>query len=257
MGMAAQGKAKAAKARLAVPAATAMFLVLFLAFLPGAGAARLAAQAASTGPAVPVIACASTYGAGPPSGLSAVPRSLRPGLPAGVAKMLAYYTNDRRTLPPVLAPRGWGCQVQVGADGTTGVDVYPLATSPTPSGTGHEEVQAASDSACQGCVYSTVCALVPGAGKQLGFAMLPCAPLKRGEVVTWISGSAKNNVPPVHDVIALEEPGHDPAHGGVLYDYMTAQGGEASEETCTLPSDQRALCTSILDNFVAHDWLMG
>jgi len=40
MGMAAQGKAKAAKARLAVPAATAMFLVLFLAFLPGAGAAR-------------------------------------------------------------------------------------------------------------------------------------------------------------------------------------------------------------------------
>jgi hypothetical protein len=171
--------------------------------------------------------------------------------------MLAYYTNDRRTLDPVLAPRGWDCQVQVGADGTTGVNVYPPATSPTPSGTGHEEVQAASDSACQGCVYSTVCALVPAAGEQLGFAMLPCAPLKRGEVVTWISGSAKDSVPPVHDVIAFEEPGHDPAHAVVLYDYTTGQGGEASEETCTLPSDQRALCASILDNFVAHDWLMG
>jgi hypothetical protein len=257
MGMAAQGKAKAAKARSAVPAATATFLALFLAFLPGTGAARLAAQAASTGPAVPVIACASSYGAGPPAGLSVLPRSLRPGLPAGVAKMLAYYTNDRRTLDPVLAPRGWDCQVQVGADGTTGVNVYPPATSPTPSGTGHEEVQAASDSACQGCVYSTVCALVPAAGEQLGFAMLPCAPLKRGEVVTWISGSAKDKVPPIHDVIAFEEPGHDPTHGVVLYDYMTGQGGEASEDTCTLPSDQRALCTSILDNFVAHDWLMG
>ena len=197
-----------------------MFLALFLAFLPGAGAARLAAQAASTGPAVPVVACASSYGAGPPTGLAVLPRSLRPGLPAGVAKMLAYYTNDRRTLDPVLAPRGWDCQVQVGADGTTGVDVYPPGTSPTPSGTGHEEVQAASDSACQGCVYSTVCALVPAAGQQLGFAMLPCAPLQAGRGRHVDLGVAQRQWPPVHDVIAFEEPGHDPAHGVVLYDYM-------------------------------------
>jgi hypothetical protein len=174
-----------------------------------------------------------------------------------VAKLLAYYTNDRRSLEPVLAPRGWDCQVQVGADGTTGVDIYPPGTLPTPSGTSHEEVQAASGSSCQGCVYSTVCALVPGAGRQLGFAMLPCAPRKKGEVETWLSGSAEDNVPPVHDVIAFEEPGQDPTHGVVLYDYVTGRGGEASEETCTLPSDQSALCTSILDAFAAHRWLMG
>ena len=248
---------KTAKARLAVPAAVTAFLALFLVFVPGAGAIRLTAQAASTGPAVPVTACASSYGAGPPTGLAVLPRSLRPGLPTRVAKELAYYTNDRRTLDPVLAPRGWDCQVQVGADGTTGVDVYPPGTSPAPSGAGHEEVQAASGSACQGCVYSTVCALVPAAGKQLGFATLPCAPRPRGEVVIWISGSPKDNAPPVHDVIAFEEPGHDPAHGVVLYDYRTGRGGEASEETCTLPSDQRALCTAIVDNFVAAGWLMN
>ena len=182
------GNAKPVRARSAVPAAVFMFLTLFVAFLPGAGAARLVGQAAGTGPAVPVVACASSYGDGPPTGLAVLPRSLRPGLPAGVAKMLAYYTNDRRTLDPVLAPRGWDCHVQVGADGTTGVDVYPPRMSPKPGGTGDEEVQAASGSACQGCTYSTVCALVPAAGNELGFAMLPCAPLKRGESVTWILG---------------------------------------------------------------------
>lgn len=251
------GNAKPVRARSAVPAAVFMFLTLFVAFLPGAGAARLVGQAAGTGPAVPVVACASSYGDGPPTGLAVLPRSLRPGLPAGVAKMLAYYTNDRRTLDPVLAPRGWDCHVQVGADGTTGVDVYPPRMSPKPGGTGDEEVQAASGSACQGCTYSTVCALVPAAGNELGFAMLPCAPLKRGESVTWISGSANDKVAPIHDVIAFEEPGHDPTHGIVLYDYRRGRGGEASEDTCTLPSDQHALCTAILDDFVAHEWLMG
>jgi hypothetical protein len=241
--------------RMVGSAVAVTFVALVLAFLPGTGAARLAVQTASTGPAVPVIACTSSYGAGPPTGLPVLPRALRPGLPAHVAKMLAYYTDDQRALAPVLAPRGWDCQVQIGADGTVGVDVYPSGTSPTPSGTGHVEVQAASDSACQGCVYSTVCALVPAAGQQLGFAMLPCAPLTRGEAVMWLSGSPKGE-PPVHDVISFKQPGHDPTRGVVLYDYLAGRGGEASEETCTLPADQSTICSAVLDAFVAHNWLM-
>jgi hypothetical protein len=232
-------------------------VALVLTYLPGAATARLAVPTASTGPAVPVVACASSYGAGPPAGLPVLPHTLRPGLPAPVAKVLAYYTNDQRTLDPVLGPRGWDCEVQVGADGTTGLDIYPPGTSPTPSGTGHPEVQAASDSACQGCVYSTVCALVPAAGQQLGFAMLPCAPRSKGEVITWLAGSPKNNKPPVRDVIAFAQPGHDPTRGVVLYDYRPGEGGAASEETCTLPTDQRSLCTAVLNSFVAHHWLMG
>jgi hypothetical protein len=105
-------------------------------------------------------------------------------------------------------------------------------------------------------VYSTVCSLVPGAGKQLGFAMLPCAPRQKGEVVTWLSGSPKNNEVPVRDVVAFEIPGKDPTNGVVLYDYETGQGGTASEGTCTLPARQRALCTAILNNFVRQRWLM-
>jgi hypothetical protein len=182
---------------------------------------------------------------------------MRPGLGAGLAKALAYYTNNRRTLEPVLGPRGWDCQVQVGADGTTGLDVYPPGKSPTPSGTGHPEVQAASDSLCQGCVYSTVCALVPAAGQQLGFAMLPCSPRAQGEVVTWLSGSPKSTKVPAHDVIAFEEAGHVPTNGVVLYDYQPGRGGMASEETCTLPAGQRAICTAILNSFIEERWLMN
>jgi hypothetical protein len=251
------GMGKPLVTRLAAPAIAVTCLAVVVAFLPGAVTARFAVRAAATGPAVPVVACASSYGAGPPTGLPVLPHALRPGLGAKVANMLAYYTNDKRTLDPVLAPRGWQCEVQVGADGTTGVDIYPPGTSPTPSGAGHPEVQAASDSACQGCVYSSVCTFVPGAGQQLGFSMLPCAPRSKGELVTWLSGSPKDNRSPVHDVIAFEEPGHDPTHGVVLYDYLSSRGGEASEETCALPAGQHALCTAILNAFVAHNWLMS
>ena len=250
------GGAKPVVTRLGASALAVTCLALVLAFLPGARPARFVVPAATTGPAVPVVACPSSYGAGAPAHRPVVPRTLRPGVAARVAKMLAYYTNDKRTLAPVLAPRGWQCEVQVGADGTTGVDVYPPGTSPTPSGTGHPEVQAASDSACQGCVYSSVCALVPGAGGQLGFSGLPCAPRGKGEVVTWLSGSPKDQ-PPLHDVIAFAEPGRDPTHGVVLYEYTAGRGGEASEETCTLPASQHPLCTAVLNTFVAHGWLMN
>ncbi len=254
------GTARPAVTRLAAPV-VAIFLALGLVFLPGAATARSIASAAATGPAVPVVACASSYGAGPPTGLPVLPHTLRPGLAANVAKMLAYYTNDKRTLDPVLAPRGWQCQVQVGADGTTGVDIYSPGTSPTPGGTGQPEVQAASDSACQGCVYSTVCGLVPGAGEQLGFSGLPCAPRSKDEVVTWLSGSPKDDRPPVNDIVAFAEPGHgpthDPTHGVVLYEYVAGRGGEASEETCTLPAAQHSLCTAILKAFLTHRWLMS
>lgn len=249
--------AKPVLARRAGAAVAISALALVVAFLPGAGTARLAASTASTGPPVPVVACASSYGAGPPTGLPVFPHTIRPGLPAHLAKMLAYYTNNQRTLAPVLGPRGWDCEVQVGADGTTGLDIYPPGKSPAPSGTGHPGVQAASDSACQGCVYSTVCSLVPGAGQQLGFAMLPCDPRPKGEVVTWLSGSPKNNHVPVRDVIGFEIPGQGPTNGVVLYDYQSGQGGMASQETCTLPAGQRPVCTAILNDFVKQRWLMA
>ena len=119
--------AKAVWARLAGAAVAISSLGLVVALLPGAATARLAASTAGTGPTVPVVACASSYGAAPPTGLPVFPHTIRPGLPAHVAKMLAYYTNNQRTLAPVLGPRGWDCQVQVGADGTTGLDWAALA----------------------------------------------------------------------------------------------------------------------------------
>jgi hypothetical protein len=87
--------------------------------------------------------------------------------------------------------------------------------------------------------------------------MLPCAPRPKGEVVAWLSGSPKSTKFPISDVIAFEEPGHDPTNGVVLYDYQPGRGGTASEETCTLPAGQHALCTTILDDFLRQRWLMS
>jgi len=204
---------------------------------------------------VPVVACASSYGGAQPTG-PVLPRTMKTTLPAAAAAKLAYYTNDKRTLPAVLGPRGWSCEVAVGADGTAGVDVYPPGTTPKPPGTGHSGVEAASDSMCQGCVYSTVCPFVPGAAKQLGYTMLPCPPLKHGEVVTWLAGSPHSTKLPIHDVVAFEQPGQEPTDGAVLYDLSKQFTGMASEDECTLPTNEHALCTAVLNDFIHSNWLM-
>jgi hypothetical protein len=208
------------------------------------------------GPVVPVVACPTTYGGAAPKGLPVLPRTMSTSLGLAIASALAYYSNAQRSLAPVLGPRGWSCQVQVGADGTTSIDVYPHGLGAKPAGTGSPDVRAQSGSTCQGCVYGLVCALVPYAGAQLGFSMLPCPPRRHDEVVTWLSGSAHDAKPPVHDVVAFEQPGPDPTNGALLYDYRSSQGGFASEATCTLPASEHDLCSAVLNDFVRSHWLM-
>ena len=115
------------------------------------------------------------------------------GQPGEVPRLLHQQPADTRPRPrsPGLGLRGADRR---GRDGRA--RLYPPGKSPTPVGTGHPEVQAASDSACQGCVYTTVCTFVPGAGQQLGFAMLPCDPRPKGELVTWLSGLAQGQQNP-------------------------------------------------------------
>ena len=212
------------------------------------------ASAAATGASVPVVSCPSSYGGSPLTG-PVQPSTEKTGLPASTASRLALYTDKERTLPPVLGPRRWSCQVMVGADGTVGVNIYPPGTRPQPSGTGHSGIHVLSDSACQGCVYDTVCSFDPGAAKALGYSGLPCSPLAKGEVVTWKKGSPKNNKPPVHDIIDFVVPGHEATNGVVLFD-LTKSGGMASEDDCTLPPTGPALCKAVLGSFTQENWLM-
>jgi hypothetical protein len=203
---------------------------------------------------VPVVACQSSYGVPPSHGGAALPRVITVDLPRTAADLLTYYTNDTRTVTPILAPRSWRCQVQVGADGTTGFDIRPAASSGTG---GQPGVDAASDSACQGCVYSTVCAFVPGAAAQLGYAGLPCPASGVGTTVDFIKGSAAAAGPVVDDVIGFTVPTEPtPTRGVVLYRYHAGVGGSASQETCNLPAAAPDLCTAILRAFVAAAWLL-
>ena len=228
--------------------------MLWLALTPPAA---LTAAAPTAGTVIPVVACPSSYGGDVPTGPT-LPHSMRTilALPGAEASKLAYYTNDKRTLPAVMGPRGWTCRAAVGADGTAGIDIYPPGTTPKPAGTGHPGLEASSDSQCQGCVYSTVCPFVPGAGKELGYTMLSCPPLKHGEVVTWLAGSPSDTKAPVHDVISFREPGADPTNGVVLYDFSKQYNGMASEDDCTLAASEQALCTAALNDFIHSNWLM-
>ncbi len=211
---------------------------------------------ASPGTMVPVVACPSQYGAGPLTGLPALPGHMNLDQSPAVAAELSFYTDHTRMLAPVLAPRGWSCRVLIGADGSGEVNVYP-GGSPQPGPTsGKPLVSALSDGACQGCVWGAVCPYVKDAGKQLGQPGLPCPGGPKGEKVTWLKGSAAKVTPPVHDVIATAVPTKpDPSRGVVLYDYVKGEG-YASTGECTLPAGERPLCSDILEFFITQKWLM-
>jgi len=225
---------------------------------------------------VPVIECPSMYAngnPGPPSGT--YPDTMAVSAPASVADQLAFYSNDTRSLPPILGPRGWSCQVAVGEDGTTGVEVFPSTTSP-PSAYSElsadvEQVSALWNSGCRGCIYGTVCPFVSNAADQQGYGpgsgvTFPCSKRPAQEKVSFAKGSPSDAGPVVEDVINFTDPagvkgdgepsgGPYAAVGVVLYDW-TADVDAASEETCLLAAPEQALCSTITQDFVNRDWMM-
>jgi hypothetical protein len=180
-----------------------------------------------------------------------------------VAVQLAYYSDNVRNLTPVLGPRGWKCQVQVGADGSSGVDIYPAGSSPT----GKMAITVRSAPACQGCVWTLVCSLIPGSAKQVGVGQ-PACPTTRPERerVKFESGNP-NATGRVRDVVVFQDPagvkgegipsgGPNPANGALLYDWNTRDGGAASLETCTLPKSQFDVCSASVSSFGGRNWGM-
>jgi hypothetical protein len=208
-----------------------------------------------TSPTIPVVGCPTTYGTGPgPARAAPPPQPV--DLPTATAAQLGYYTTDTFGVPPVLAPRGWSCTALVAGNGSVNISVYPrAATPPHDGGSGQPAVVASYDSACQGCVWGTVCRFVPAAGAQLAYTNLTCPKPPAGETTHWIKGSSSDQ-PPLNDIIAFEYPSTpDPTNGIVLYN-NNGQEGSASEDDCSLPVAQHFLCTAILNNFSAQTWLM-
>lgn len=240
----------------------AIFAALTLATVLCAGAVATQAAAAATGTKVPVVACPTSRGiAGHPA--TKYPTMLTTKAAPSVAAHLAYYSDNVRNLTPVLAPRGWKCKVQVGADASSAVTIYPAGASPGSK----TAISVQSSPACQGCVWGLVCDLVPGAAKQVGVDQPACQSTRpKRELVKFESGKP-NATGPVQDVVVFQDPpgvkgdgvpsgGADPANGVLLYDWSKQAGGAASLETCTLPTSQFDVCSASVRNFGARDWGM-
>jgi hypothetical protein len=220
-----------------------------------------------------VVAC-PTERAVTPSSTTTVPPTRPTTVTSGLAADLSYYSDDARSLPPVLAPRGWHCWVQTGVDASGKIAVFSprvasfLADPGAYGGQAIEAVVATWDLACQGCVYGDVCSLIPAAVSQLGEGMPACKAKPAQEEESWIRGTPASTAEPTDDAVAFEDPagvagvglpsgGAYPANGVVLYRDGAGTGGQASTETCTLPPAQKAECTAILNDFASRNWLIG
>jgi hypothetical protein len=49
----------------------------------------------------------------------------------------------------------------------------------------------------------------------------------------------------------------DLTNGVVLFSALQGQNAAESDETCTLSSSQKPLCTAVLNDFISKDWRMG
>lgn len=212
---------------------------------------------------LPVVACPSSYGLTQPP--TRFPASQAITLPASQASQLSYYSDQARSVRPVLGPRGWRCTAIVGADGGLEISVFP----PGGSASGSELVEAGDDSACVGCIYDDACPLVPHVAAELGMGATapPCeSPQPARQDETWLSGSPAQ-APSGNDAVSITDPpgvkGYAASSGGrylatavLLYSWPSPGTGNPSAaiDNCTLPPAKADLCTTILITFRQQHW---
>ena len=161
---------------------------------PSTSSPSTSAPAATANPTLTVTECPSSYGA-QQTPTARIPSTIAVSLPTSEADRLAFYSDSTRSVDPVLAPVGWSCSVDVGADGSTSLSVFPPgqpdpttsvdAWPPTTQG-----VIAYSPSACEGCVADLVCPIFSNAEDQLGYSGQPCSSEPAGEQTVFLTGSS-------------------------------------------------------------------
>jgi hypothetical protein len=227
------------------------------------GGSRREAGGAQHSSVVPVVACPTTYGlAGAPK--AGYPAAESVDVAADLGSRLAYYSDARRSVQPILGPRGWACSVDIGADGGLGFAIFPRGGSAD----GPMEVDAHNDSACVGCMYSDACQLIPHVAAEIHYSRVPClATRPPRQTLTWIAGSP-NMSKSGSDVVGFVDPpgvkGYAtpsgvPYYAGGVMLYSWGQpsppgNSNVSVINCTLPGSDRDLCTAILEAFRDQSW---
>ncbi len=212
---------------------------------------------ASVAVPVPLVTCPTVFGVTPPSTSEPLPASEEVNVPAPLAGELAAYA-DTRGLMMLLAPKSWMCSALYGADGSGGVIVYPSGEAvPQSWGAGWPLSSGSSDEAISGTqtggspvqAASQACSLFAVAATtyegDLGRA---CRARPSSESVQQINaGVVGFEDPPDLKGDGIPSGGQDPANGVVTY-YQSLPSYLVS---CTLPSDEHALCTTVLNQVIA------
>jgi hypothetical protein len=207
---------------------------------------------------LPMNVCATFVGGASDSAVN-LPTKVQVDLTKAASTQLAFY-SDNEGLVRVLAPPGWSCSADIGADGSSSVTVSPAGQHEASSGaltpgSMAEEINASQTSACVGCRESQACPLFISAAKDYLQQYQQNCPSRRptSESVTTINP---------HVVDFTDPPGihgdADPSGGGfpamgvmTYYDDLTGDGSWT--ETCVLPPTDTALCKAILGNFESRN----
>ena len=220
--------------------ATGVSLVLVTAIVFFAATTVLASRQ------VPVVACATTYGAETPTPASLPLTVNEPLLSPSAAAQLAHYASADGSYVQ-LAPRGWICTASVGADGSWGLTIHPITD---PSAT------IELDGAFNGPGVYMAAALFPEAHQACeqqfsGSATDPCPGQPPNEVVERKSSM----------FVLYSDPPNSPGSGDLASVYavfgaMTYNNPPSGSTTiaptvervaCALPPLQQDLCHTIVD----------
>ena len=218
--------------------------------IKGLGAAALAvavccsSAAGATTPRIPVVRCATVFGAGGPPRHVPSTVALSGTTPA---HGLVAYTNTEIFL---VGPPGLRCSGIVAADGGSQVVAWaPGAPKPAPHSHG-VGLTLNIDPACAGCKADDACPFFTALARGLGF---PCA----------AGVPAGESVARPHPTLALfEDPpgvagsgwpsgGPYPANG-VVGTRGSPRNGLVYRSTCTLPAAKHAICTRSLNDVIAR-----
>jgi hypothetical protein len=193
-------------------------------------------------PVLDVVTCPTQFGAGPET-LPAPPARLPVGLPARVAKQLAFYSNGRITM---LAPKGWSCDGLLAADGGEQLQAYPKGAAPKPGrAIAGPSVIVVADYTGHGPGAQLVCPYFPDseAARFFGAEGPACPALPRGRTVVHETDDVATFRGPtgtVGEVIYPQNTGESP--GGVPVTYAE----------CTIRGVGKALCASVLDDVLTR-----
>jgi hypothetical protein len=210
---------------------------------------------------LPLVKCPTIHGSD--SEPKALPATKLEPVPPGISERLAVYSDSEGELF-LIAPRGWGCQASIGADGNDYLSIYPHGEVVSAKPFALRKWPGAAEAVtgdllpiCMGCYLEQACGFFPAAERDFvaSYGRVSICPRRSvGEDVRRISSTVVTFDDPA-GVLGTGSPsgGLYSADGVVTFKRQSANGiYGSSTETCTLPPRDQTLCVVVRNAFVAR-----